>query len=253
MHFVTASSKKYFTRFNVLYNSIKENFDDPKIHLFSWNNLKHVPDDVEFSFIERSGFFGPVMALKLFGQGVERLIMSGCDIEWFSYPEELIDAMASSEVVITPHICKPNAGDQIKLSDLYKVGMANGDFVALSKGKSSIKFLKWYADVCEKYSTCGDGLFYNQTWLSMAPFLFDSVHILRHPGYNVAYWNVDDYGLKFEDGGYYSDGNPLRFFHFSGFVPGNPGRRCSYYDNYTSSGDILKIYQEYDKKIGKAE
>ena len=49
MHFVTASSKKYFTRFTTLYNSIKENFDDPKINLLSWNNLKHVPDDVEFS------------------------------------------------------------------------------------------------------------------------------------------------------------------------------------------------------------
>ena len=46
---------------------------------------------------------------------------------------------------------------------------------------------------------------------------FDDLAILRHPGYNVATWNL--YYRRFAKAGtnFEVDGLPLRFFHFSGF------------------------------------
>jgi glycosyltransferase involved in cell wall biosynthesis len=42
---------------------------------------------------------------------------------------------------------------------------------------------------------------------------------LRDPTINVAYWNLKQRNLSFDDGGWKVDGGTLGFFHFSGFNP----------------------------------
>ncbi len=48
------------------------------------------------------------------------------------------------------------------------------------------------------------------------PGLFDGVGILRHPGYNVASWNLSTRQVTISgDGAIRANGLPLRFFHFT--------------------------------------
>jgi hypothetical protein len=98
----------------------------------------------------------------------------------------------------------------------------NLGFLAVSRHPSLATFLTWWKDKLE-FRCVVDierGLFVDQKWMDLAPGLFDDVAILRHAGYNVAYWNLRQRAMVVEDGGQIAvNGQPLRFFHFSGVDP----------------------------------
>ena len=54
--------------------------------------------------------------------------------------------------------------------------------------------------------------------MDLAPGLFESVHVLTDPAYNVAYWNLHGRCVTV-DGCPWVNGCPLVFFHFSGIEP----------------------------------
>src|SRR5439155_27055532 len=64
--------------------------------------------------------------------------------------------------------------------------------------------------------------FVDQRWIDFAPGLVKSFHVLRDPGYNVAYWNLPSRELSRTPEGVEVSGRPLRFFHFSGYDPRRP-------------------------------
>ena len=66
--------------------------------------------------------------------------------------------------------------------------------------------------------------------MDFAPGLLPSLHVLRDPGCNVAYWNLPSRHLRHGKEGYEVDGRPLRFFHFTGFDPAQPDRLSKHQD-----------------------
>ena len=58
--------------------------------------------------------------------------------------------------------------------------------------------------------------------MDLAPCYFDSVHILKHAGCNVAYWNLHERTIESQDGHYRVGDVPLVFFHFSGVDASKP-------------------------------
>ena len=70
------------------------------------------------------------------------------------------------------------------------------------------------------YDQVEEGLFVDQKWIDLAPALFD-VYILKEPGYNLAYWNLEKRNITIrEDNAYAVNGKPLIFVHFSGWDSG---------------------------------
>ena len=84
-------------------------------------------------------------------------------------------------------------------------------------------FIAWWG--LRLYYFCASdisrGLFTDQRWVNFAPTMFEGVHILRDPAYNIAYWNLHyrGAGIEFDTGQLFLDYNPVTFFHFSGFDP----------------------------------
>ena len=77
--------------------------------------------------------------------------------------------------------------------------------------------------------------------------------MLRHPGYNVAYWNLPHRKISRDGAGQYLvNGEPLKFFHFSGFDPKLPSL-ISKHQSRLSWGDIGKaaqsLYLGYEAKL----
>jgi hypothetical protein len=124
-------------------------------------------------------------------------------------------------VVLTPHLTTPKPRDDALGEEeaLLMYGTFNLGFITVLPGAEP--FLKWWQGRLRR--RCLDapsrGLFVDQRWMDMAPSFFD-VRILRHPGYNVAFWNASERQVESTpEGGYRVLGNQLRFVHFSGFDP----------------------------------
>jgi hypothetical protein len=64
------------------------------------------------------------------------------------------------------------------------------------------------------------------------PALYDNYFILKHPGYNMANWNLHERQLFIEKTSFVNDEYPLCFFHFSSYKFNNPEQICSYLTRY---------------------
>lgn len=133
---------------------------------------------------------------------------------------ELRELLDRHSVLLTPHLARDVEEDGRKPGerDFLESGMYNAGFTAVRNDSSAERFLTWLAR--RVYTKCvADpklGLFVDQRWLDFAPGMFDGVHILRHPSYNVGYWSFSHRRIERKGDDVLVDGLPLALFHFSG-------------------------------------
>lgn len=145
-----------------------------------------------------------------------------CFYESIDYTFELaVDA----GIVLTPHTVEPVPRDDRTPSEQYllQAGVFNLGFIVV--GEQATAFLEWW---CERLRTdCiidpANGLFVDQRWVDLVPGYFSHA-IVRDPSLNVAYWNLANRDVDDHVGKAFVGGEPLRFFHFSGFDPDVPER-----------------------------
>ncbi len=145
------------------------------------------------------------------------------DIEIFSAMDQAWELAAEHGIVVTPHttVPPPREGGSSEELTILGSGTYNLGFIAI--GPSAGPFLDWWADRLRRDGLIAkeSGMFVDQRWVDLAPSYFD-VHILREPGWNVAYWNLPVRRLAREGAQYLVNGEPLRFFHYSGYDPDRP-------------------------------
>ena len=85
------------------------------------------------------------------------------------------------------------------------------------------------------------------------PSFVERVRILRHPGYNTAYWNLHDRAVTRDaDGRFRTGGEPLAFYHFSGFDPNNPSALSKHSDRFTwasAGGASRELFEEFRVRL----
>jgi hypothetical protein len=152
------------------------------------------------------------------------------DILVFSELREVDIALDSNDIVLTPHLtspeCKKNNQEELsavmdnELSAL-KHGVYNLGFLGIRRSTEALRFIDWWATRLKMfcYNDIPNGIFTDQKWIDLAPGFFP-VYILKHPGYNVAPWNLSMRTVKKDGNSYFVNGEPLRFFHFSGWDSG---------------------------------
>ena len=143
------------------------------------------------------------------------------DIEVFAPLDDIADAAVRHGVVLTPHRLTPVPADLRQPDErVFAVsGAYNLGFVAVSAGGAG--FLDWWAERCRRdcLHDVPDGLFVDQRWVDVAVAYFPP-HVLRDPGLNAAYWNIDERPIEATPGGgHLAGGAPLRFLHYSGYDP----------------------------------
>lgn len=158
--------------------------------------------------------------LDLFGEGAVYL---DADIRFYRSMGWMADLLARHAVVLTPHNVHPVPYDGRTPTELFilRAGTYNAGFVGV--GREARPFLDWWWERLERQCLAEPdrGLFVDQRWVEAAPALADS-HVAKDVTLNVAYWNLGQRRLTASDGGYLVDGEPLTFFHFSGYDPQRP-------------------------------
>jgi hypothetical protein len=177
------------------------------------------------------------------------------DIQVVSELKELNHALNYNSIVMTPHLCHPeDIMDAVMDNELSALqhGVFNLGFLAISRSQESEEFINWWASrlgmFC--YDDIPKGIFTDQKWMDLAPCFFN-VHILKHPGYNVAPWNVSKRKVTLnENKEYIVNGEALRFFHFSGFDSGaNEGMINKYVPDKINA--IYKLRDGYVEELNK--
>ena len=185
-------------------------------------------------------------------EGAEHVVYLDPDILVLRPLEHVTEALANgADAVLTPHITAPPPEDGKTPSDLdlLRSGTYNLGFAAFANRPETRRFIRWWARKCETkcVSDLAQGLFVDQKFAEFVPSFVERTIILRHPGYNAAYWNLTEREITREDNGWHAAGAPLHFFHFSGVVPEDRSVFSKHQERFTinSIGAANLLLQEY--------
>ncbi|WP_261133642.1 hypothetical protein [Bacillus sp. Marseille-Q3570] len=183
----------------------------------------------------------------------ECIIYLDSDVKLFSSFPELEEAFRNNLIIFTPHFITPPEithtifGENAEVEAL-KVGVISGGFIGLKRSSVTDRFLDWWNERLKHYAFVDykSGFHTDQRWLTAAVSLFDEIKILKHPGYNVAFWNLQQRQITSEGVSYFANGEPFRFFHFS-----QVDRLSEHIDETSAIYPILEEYllelQEYSE------
>jgi hypothetical protein len=271
----TISSKNYLAYARTLFQSVREFHDDVdqfllladrvagdfdpsrepfevievgEIGLRDFTAMTFKYDVVEFNTAVKPFFFN-----FLFKRGYRKVIYFDPDIMLFRRVDLITDLLDCHSVVLTPHITRPlPEGDPFRPSERSHLisGTYNLGFVAVSNCEAGREFIDWWSLKCAEscYNEPETGIFVDQKWVNHAPGLFPDVYVLRHPGCNMAYWNLHERQL---DGLTVNGEFPLVFYHFSGISTDDLGALSKHQEKYTLAmrPDLQSIFELYRDRL----
>src|SRR4051812_34993655 len=145
------------------------------------------------------------------------------DICVYTSLAELDERVREHGIVLLPHLTGPIPldGKHPSENDILVAGTYNLGYIGIGDTPAARDMLDWWAERLRRHCLIDPlrGFFVDQRWIDLVPGRYPETLILRDPGYDVAYWNLPHRELDQDAGAYTVNGEPLRFFHFSGFDP----------------------------------
>lgn len=220
-------------------------------------SLPHLPAfTFRYTILELNTAVKPWMFEHLFAKGYDRVLYLDPDLYFYSRLIELDAASPDTFLTLTPHLTGSieNEHHPSELT-ILQAGAYNLGFLSVVRQPALPRFLQWWQSRLERHCVVEPerGLFVDQKWLDLAPGMFSGVEILRHDGYNVAYWNLRQRTVRNGPDGVTVNGVPLRFFHFSGVDPSTP-ELLSRHDRLTLEeiGHARVLVEEYRSALLEA-
>ena len=253
LHVFTSAAVNYLPKVRTLCQSVRRHHPEAVIHLAladerpAWLTVEGEPfDDVieisalgipnwrpwtfKHNIVELSTAIKPFVFKHLFRRAdCERALYFDPDMVLFSRVDDILHTLDGTNIALTPHQTTPEESYEAIVDNeigSLKWGVFNLGFIGVRNTAESRRFLDWWSD--RTYQFCradvASGLFTDQKWLNFAPIFFDGVAIIRSSRHNVATWNLTTRRMTgSRAAGYRVDGEPLGFYHFTGFDSGAHG------------------------------
>lgn len=250
LHIFTSAAVNYLPKVRMLCRSIKRFHPEATVHFAladerpDWLTTGGEPFDsvLEISrigipewrgwtfrhtIVELATAIKPFAMTHLLGEpGCTKVLYFDPDMVLFSRVDDILAALDDANVALTPHQTTPESTvDAIIDNEIasLKMGVFNLGFVGVANTAEAVRFAQWWADRCYRFcrAEVPNGLFTDQKWVNFAPIFFDGVAIIKSSRHNVATWNLTT--RRFEGDlakGFTVDGQPLGFYHFTGFDSG---------------------------------
>lgn len=192
--------------------------------------------------------------------GAQKIMYLDPDIAVFGSLSPLAKLLDTHDILLTPHQLEPEEEERAIIDNeicSLKHGVFNLGFLALAMRGDGLRFMDWWAARLARF--CHDdipsGLFTDQRWVDLAPCFFPRLHVLRAPNCNVATWNISRRSFSGSlEQGILVDGQPLIFYHFSGYDSGAYAIMLDVYGKDRPQLLELKAwYAEALKKAGQSE
>jgi glycosyltransferase involved in cell wall biosynthesis/lipopolysaccharide biosynthesis glycosyltransferase len=196
-------------------------------------------------------------------KSVDRLLYLDPDILVTGSLEGLFDRLGTEDIVLTPHLDTDYPSDGLLPDDgwIMRSGIFNLGFIGVNSSENVRKFLKWWQS--KLYKKCivdlENGYFVDQKFIDFVPVYFKNVFIEKNVGYNVAYWNLHSRRLTRDNGTWLCNGEPLYFFHFSGYPAPERGAISMYLPNgrsrfeFSTRPDVQRIFSHYKNLLLRNE
>ncbi len=196
--------------------------------------------------------------------GYDSIIYLDSDILLFNNLHKVYKLLEENSIIITPHLISEEEDittDISKIDDFLQYGVYNLGFIAIKNDKNGMELLRWWKE--KLYNKCflssQDFLAWDQKWMDFAPALFESVYVLKDPGYNVAFWNIQKrFITKKDDIFYVNEKYELVFYHFSHYRLSRPDiiaemeqeERCI---RIADRPDLEELFQCYYNNVMKMD
>jgi glycosyltransferase involved in cell wall biosynthesis/SAM-dependent methyltransferase len=212
-----------------------------------------------YDVTELSTSLKPWALQMLLDGGADVAVYLDPDIVVFDSLEEVEILSREHGIVLTPHTVEPMLRDGLRPTeaDIMGAGVFNLGFIAVASAARDM--LAWWQERLRRDSVIAPHqmLFVDQRWIDLVPGYFDHA-IVRDPGYNVAYWNLDRRQLTRDGDRILVNGHPLRFFHFSGYTVERPWVLSKYViDNprvvFSEHPIVRQLCDDYRNLITSAE
>nr|WP_315475489.1 glycosyltransferase [uncultured Undibacterium sp.] len=192
----------------------------------------------QYTILELNTAVKPWALEHLLEAGYDQVLYIDPDIYLYSPLTEVSDLLsAGASIVLTPHLLAPMTDEKKPTElDIRIAGTYNLGFCALGNQGNTRDFLHWWQGKLRRDCVVdfNRGVFVDQSWIDLVPTIFEHVKILRHHGYNVAYWNMAQRNItESADGQILVNQDRLAFFHFSGLNPSNPQPFSKHQNRYT--------------------
>jgi hypothetical protein len=182
----------------------------------------------------------------------ERVIYLDPDIAVFGSMTQIVDLLDRYDILLTPHQLSPCGVEERSLRDIelcsLKYGVYNLGFFAVRRGDAGFRFLEWWESRVLRYcyEEISEGIFTDQKWCDIAPCYFPELGVVRHPGCNVASWNLYERELSFADSAVWVNRSwPLLFYHFTKY--GGVGEIMT--RRYARTVAVLEVWYWYGRQL----
>jgi hypothetical protein len=166
------------------------------------------------------------------------------DTWFFGDPSPMVREIGSASVGLSPHRF-PASSQHLTIYGVYNAGC-----IYWRNDETGRRCLTDWRDDCLKWceeTAEPDGRFMNQGYLNRWPERYPGVHVVQHPGSNLAPWNIDSHLLAHDGERVTVDGQPLIFYHFSGISRDPEGQWFCHYPRFERQFDLAckSIYHPY--------
>jgi len=190
--------------------------------------------------------------------GFRTAIYFDADIYVLKALDHVHDALEQgTSCVLTPHITAPLPldGEKPDIYSFMQVGMYNLGFLGLGNTPEARAFNTWWGQKTQEdcFVALDRGVFVDQKFVDFAPSFMNDVLILRHPGYNAAYWNLPLRHLSRAAAGGFKVNQTfdLHFFHFSGINLQNREIFSKHQTRFKTSELGVAVNELYDAYVAE--
>ncbi len=214
---------------------------------------------MRYTAVELCVSLRPVLLAHLMhAHGAGKIVHLDADLFFTGEMRGLQALLEKHDIILTPHYFSPlpEDGKRPHDRDILMVGTCNAGFFACRKSAETDRVLSWLADRLEKYSyhRPEQFMFGDQRWLDLIPSITNRVHLLKDEIYNVSSWNMHERPLTLDGGRYLVNGEPMAFYHFSGFRPGHPPTLSVYQSRFTlePGSPLSSLVTDYQRALSEA-